>query len=118
MKFDLYGSEASAIDFSALDVLLVPCASRITLFDGSVVGGEEDCIWDRNKMEEVFDDAYNFMVYHNQHEFQNEDFGEDTRIKYVSTLQAIFSTTHNARWTMTPIELNKLIDEVALFQLG
>ena len=47
MGFELYSSEQSGVDFSALDPMLVPCASRIELFDGSEIGGEDDCVWDK-----------------------------------------------------------------------
>ena len=46
MGFELYGSEASGVDFSALDPMLVPCASRIKFFDGSENGAEDNCVWD------------------------------------------------------------------------
>ena len=118
MKFDLYGAEAQAVDFAVVDVSLIACASRITLFDGSVVGGDEDCIWDQPKMEEIMNMSYNFIVYHNQHEFLDNEFDEDRRIDNYSTLQATFSTTFDPRWTLSPIELNRLIDETGLFQLG
>ena len=32
-----------------MDVVLMPCATRITLFDGSMVGGEDSCIWDKDE---------------------------------------------------------------------
>ena len=46
MRFELYGSESKGVDFSALDPMLVPCASRIKLFDGSEIGAEDNCVWD------------------------------------------------------------------------
>ena len=46
MDFELSGSEASGADYSGLDHMLVPCASRIKLFDGSEIGAEDNCIWD------------------------------------------------------------------------
>ena len=41
MGFELYGSEASGVDFSALDPMLIPCASRITLYNNTTIGAEE-----------------------------------------------------------------------------
>ena len=44
MDFDLYGSEESGVDFTALEVMLIPCASKLTIFDGSVIGGDDNCV--------------------------------------------------------------------------
>ena len=60
------GAETGAVDFTAIDVMLIPCATRITLFDGSVIGGEEDCVWEQNKMQDHMGDSYNMLSYHNQ----------------------------------------------------
>ena len=60
------GTEIGAIDFEAIEPQLLPCASRVTLFDGSVVGGEEDCVWDQTKMTDLIGDSFNFLIYHNQ----------------------------------------------------
>ena len=38
------GAETGAVDFTVIEPQLIPCASRVTLYDGSVVGGEEDCV--------------------------------------------------------------------------
>ena len=46
MGSELYGAEEVGVDFAAMDTLLVPCASRIKLFDGSEIGAEDNCVWD------------------------------------------------------------------------
>ena len=46
LGLELYGSETLGIDFNALDLMIIPCASRITLHDGREIGGDDDCIWD------------------------------------------------------------------------
>ena len=60
------GTERGAVAFTAIEPMLIPCASRVTLFDGSVVGGEEDCVWDQTKMEELLGNSYNLLAYYNQ----------------------------------------------------
>ena len=35
IRFDLFGAESSGLDFTALDPSFIPCASRITLYDGT-----------------------------------------------------------------------------------
>ena len=65
LGFDLYGKEVSAVDVAALDPMLIPCASRVTLFDDSIIGGDDECVWDQSKTDEIMDGAYNFITYHN-----------------------------------------------------
>ena len=55
----------SGVDFAAVDVMLIPCASQVTLFDGSVIGGDDNCIWDKRKMEIIMDMSYNLSIFHN-----------------------------------------------------
>ena len=50
LGFELYGAEKDGVDFTALDPMLLPCASRITLFDGSEIGAEENCVWNQTEM--------------------------------------------------------------------
>ena len=60
------GAETGAVDFTAIEPQLIPCASRVTLYDGSVVGGEEDCVQSLKEMEDHMGNAFNFLAYHNQ----------------------------------------------------
>ena len=77
---DLYGTWKSGEAFGAIDVALVPCASRITLFDGSELGADQSCEWDQTKVQEYLG-AYFFMdVYYNKAEFRQDAYGED-RVK-------------------------------------
>ena len=42
----LYGAENTGTSYATLDPMLTACASRVTLFDGSLLGGGDDCEWD------------------------------------------------------------------------
>ena len=87
------------MDYAAFDVSLIPCASRIEVHDGGVVGGDDECIWDRAKVIELMDSAYYFLTYYNTEEFNKEKFGEDHSIARKSVLQAKFSATSKSTWT-------------------
>ena len=65
MGFELYGSETTGLDFTALDAMIIPCASKVTLYDGSVVGGDEDCEWDIQKVKNYMGSAFNMLSYFN-----------------------------------------------------
>ena len=47
-KFDLFGAQLTGNDYTAIDFMLVPCASRFVMFDGSEIGGEDFCVWDKD----------------------------------------------------------------------
>ena len=110
LEFDLTGTE-QGVDFAALDPMLIPCASRITLFDGSVIGGDDECVWEQSKINEFMDGAFNFIAYYNQKEFVDAEFDEDNIIKQKSVLHSIFSTTNTPVVTLAFIKLHELIDE-------
>ena len=74
---DLYGSWKSGEAYSAVDVQLVPCASRITLFDGSELGADESCEWDQMKVQAYLGAYFDIIVYHNQAEFKQDRYGVD-----------------------------------------
>ena len=51
LEYNLKGSETFGTNYTALDPMMVPCASSITLFDGSILGGHDDCVWDKDEVE-------------------------------------------------------------------
>ena len=71
-NFDLFGSEASGLDFAAMDPTLIPCASEVTLHDGSIVGGEDECVWEKEEVMKKMGSAFNFMTYFNVEEFRKD----------------------------------------------
>ena len=65
IKFSLQGSLDLGNISNYLDVQMVACASEYTLFDGSVIGADEDCEWDKNEMLEYLGPSFYFTFYHN-----------------------------------------------------
>ena len=66
MGFKVHGTEASGVDYAAIDPMIVPCASKITLHDGSVVGGDDSCVWDKQEVQNYMGDAFNMFSFVNQ----------------------------------------------------
>ena len=73
--------------------MVVPCASRFTLFDGSVIGAYDWCEWDKDKMMEYVGKSFNFNAYYNQQEFVNDDFNEESRIRRKSKQKSSYTNS-------------------------
>ena len=67
--FELEGSWLRTGDSNTYDVWLTSCASQFTLFDGSEVGGDENCVWDLKEVQKYLGGGFYMSVYHNQQEF-------------------------------------------------
>ena len=98
--------------------MVIPCASRVTFFDGSVVGADDDCVWDKDAVMNYMGSAFNLLSYYNQQEFKEDAFDKDDRIEYRSELHTTFTATKDAHYTQAWVELNELEDSVDFFQLG
>lgn len=66
MRFALRGTETSGLEYTTFDPMLIPCASKVTLFDGSVIGGGDECVWDEKEVSEYMGTTFNMLAYHNQ----------------------------------------------------
>lgn len=108
----------SGLDYTALDTMIIPCASKITLHDGSVVGGDESCVWDKKDVEAYMGTAFNIVSLQNQMKFQADNFGDETSIDNKSILYAKFTTLKLPAWTEAFVEYNTLVDEVDYIQIG
>ena len=76
LQFPLQDTWQSGNDYSAIDVALRPCATRVTLWDGSETGGDDSCTWDETEVKEYIGPTFDFVMYHNQMEFAPNEFGE------------------------------------------
>ena len=65
-NYKLYGTSYNSNDYNAIDVVLYPCASKIKLFDGREVGGDDSCIWDEALVNEYLGKAFWMKAYSNQ----------------------------------------------------
>ena len=95
---------------------LVPCASELKSYDGSVVGGDDDCVWDHDAVKSYIGSSYKILVYHNQKEFKQDKYGEN-RVKKYSDISAAYSISKDPVFTDAFLTKNELIDEVDFFQL-
>ena len=50
---------------AAVDFMLVPCGSKVTMYDGSVIGGGEECVYDHERMIEYMSPQYNMLKLYN-----------------------------------------------------
>ena len=60
-----------------MDAMVVPCASQIELHDGSVIGGHDDCVWDREEMTKYVGISFNLFAYFNQQEFNEKEYSDE-----------------------------------------
>ena len=42
-NFEFQGSSWAGNEYKLVEILMIPCASKITIHDGSEVGGDESC---------------------------------------------------------------------------
>ena len=93
---------------------LVPCATQFEAHDGSLVGGDESCVWDEDEVKDYIGSAFSILVYHNQNEFREDKYG-DYRVVKNSVLTPMYSVTKNAVYTEAFITKYELYDEVDFF---
>lgn len=73
----LYGGWVSGGDYTALDIQLIPCASRYVAFDGTVSEDDGSCIWDMDATIEYLGSAISTLVLSNNSVFNPNEFGEE-----------------------------------------
>ena len=66
----LFGSFKSGEDYFGLDIMLLPCASRVTIYDGTVHGAEDECVWEQALVEDKIGKSIELVVYFNSEEFE------------------------------------------------
>ena len=77
MELSLHGSAKKGNSYNIIDVQMVACASRYTIFDGSELGADENCVWDKQDMLTYLGTSFYMKIYHNQQEFKQDAYGED-----------------------------------------
>ena len=79
---NLYGSWRTDDSYTALELGIFPCASRIENYDGSSVsGGHDDCEWNQRSVEEYLELAPSMLILYNQVEFNDRKFGDERVVK-------------------------------------
>ena len=88
--FDIYGTWRTDEYFSALEIRMLPCATQVTAFDGSLLGGDQSCIYDKEEVLEYLGSAIDLLVLANHGDFNQNDF-EDDRIKRAAKITTLGS---------------------------
>ena len=110
----LYGGWRSGTTYGALDVQILPCASRYVAYDGSVSEDDGSCIWDKEQTIEYLGSAIQIIININQGTFLTNKYDED-RVLKESVLYSIQAMSDIAWFTGLYIDRNMLEDEIALF---
>lgn len=97
--------------------MMLPCASRVKIYDGSEVGGEEDCIWDKNEVEDYLGKAYYMKAFINLQKFMPDKY-DDHGIERKLEVKKLFFNGGNPSWYDASVVMKKLIDETDMLQLG
>ena len=117
LEFNMWGSEMKGSEYNVIDIQLAPCATQIELFDGSLWGGEEQCVWKQQDMENYLNNAFFLKIYRNQQAFVQEEY-DHGRIERYAELTKVWTITETASWTQGFIKQNQLTDETDFLQLG
>ena len=65
LDLDIKGSFLLDNTYSAIELLLVPCTTRVTTVDGITIGGDDTCEWDRNLARNYMGHAFSMAILHN-----------------------------------------------------
>ena len=115
--FEMNGTWRTDDEYKSLDFRMIPCASQYTAFDGTIHGGDESCVWDKEEVVEWLGPAMDVMALHNQPIFKQDKYYKD-RIQKTSKIQQQLTATNQASWTDTNLLEYELIDETSLVQIG
>ena len=66
IDFPLHGTWTSGDDYEALDIIVLPCGTEVTMFDDSVDKGHENCNWDQQAALDYFGDTYSLITIFNE----------------------------------------------------
>ena len=110
----LFGGWKTGKTYRALDVQLLPCASRYVAYDGTVYEDDGSCIWDLEQTIEYLGSAIQILINTNQGSFQVNKFDED-RVMKESMLHSVQARSDLAWFVGGYIDRNELEDEIELF---
>ena len=75
---------------AAIDFMLVPCGSKVTLYDGSEIGGGNECIYSPEGMVEYMSPQYNMLKLYNQMEIDSGSY-DGNRIQRFSVIDSQYT---------------------------
>ena len=103
----LYGSWRSGLSYRALDIQIVPCATRYVAYDGSVSEDDGSCEWDIEKSKEYLGSALTIVILSNEGAFNAHNYDEK-RVSYKSKINSSIASTEKANWTGSFINKHEL----------
>ena len=68
-EFDIIGTWRTDLVYSALEMRMLPCATQFIAFDGSIHGGDDTCIYNKEKVIEYLGSSIDLLVLANQARF-------------------------------------------------
>ena len=74
---DIHGSWRTDDTYTAFEIGLFACATRIEMADGSSSGGHDECEWDHQKVREYLGMSPTAIILYNQVEFNSKEYGAD-----------------------------------------
>ena len=65
LDLKIHGSFRSDTSYSAIELLLLPCATRVKTSDDVTIGGDDICVWDQKEAATYMGDALSMKILHN-----------------------------------------------------
>ena len=75
-EFEMNGTWRTDAEYRSLDFRMIPCAVQYTAFDGTVHGGDESCVWDKEEVLGWLGGVMDVMVLHNQPIFNQDEYSK------------------------------------------
>ena len=94
----------------------MPCTTPIVTKNGTRLGSaaeNDDCEWDFAEYEKYLGANVNFLIYHNQREFQKDEYDE-SKVRKRSYLRKLRSFIDTSVWNEGFVNLNEIDDYVSL----
>ena len=118
--FSIFGSWDSDSHYRALDVMAVPCATKLSSLGSNYKGNEgmrDDCKNDYNSTLEYLNGPADIVIYKNHGSFKTHKYGE-SRLKKSAMFESAQTDIRQASWVGVDINLFEIVDEVGALQLG
>ena len=101
-----------------MGAMLVSCASKVKIYDGSIIGGHDYCQWDQIEVDKFIESqGYAMEAYYNEKVFDSNKYGDQKFQTMVKSHTAPVTAGKNVI-QMLEVQKNNLIDETDIVQLG
>ena len=120
LDLSLYGAWQTSSDYRVLDVMAVPCLTKLSVLGDNYKGDEgmrNDCHTDFDSTIDYMEGPIDIVMYTNHVRFDTETYGE-SRLKKTSYFQSKQLLLREPSWVESHIDSFEVIDEVDVLQLG